>query len=434
MLYIESFVHRVHLAEVVSRWIVNQPQPGDVEKLKEMVNFNSYIARLWVDRLATDLFRSVHGRHPESFITKTKGQLKDFLVENPLDARLRTQELIARYRRFPEDFYRETPYDGRIYYLDEGDRRRYLGSTRIKRFRRIAEKGSRRIVDYMFERIRANADALAEERAKAIGIPKDRLITSPEEQVEEFLHAERRLLKTIRRGTIQHEFPILSIPDVVGIKLVVEEHQRPRLLAALEANPACTLLEQEHHSGRYNAVNLRVAHQIPRQLLLESTPKARHRRMLAYRGFDPDRVGKQYLEFLETAEDHVLLEIIVSSYQESLESEIGRSMHEDRIAQQRANTEYTGHLATNVMYLMDFILALCLAPSSPPVTDVPVKLWVKYVPDTVELLQRGLYNVPVDASFEENHAPPGGDEFADRERQTPSRQGRAPSSPDLPPA
>lgn len=402
MLYIESFVHRVKLAEVVSRWVVNRPRPEDAQKVKEIVNFNSYIARIWVDRLATALFEALWGQPPRSFVCKTKGQLKDFLVQSPRYTNERVQELVTRYRAFPEDFYRDSPFDGRIYYTEQNGHPVYVGSTRIKRFRRIAEKGSRQIVDYMFERIRANADALAEERARKLGIPKHQLITPQEEQVAEFMRAERRLLEMIRQGEIQNEFPILSIPDVVGIKLIAEGAHYEKLVDVLRRDESCKLLEVEHHSGRYNAINMRVAYTIPRKLLGARPPSGRVVKIFNYRGFDAQTLVERYEHFLETAEDHVLLEIIVSDYQEFLESEIGRSMHEDRIFEQRGKRDYNSHLATNVLYLMDLILSLCLSPYSGPVTDVPIKLWVKYMPDTLDRLVRRLYNIPADASFDDH--------------------------------
>jgi hypothetical protein len=404
MLYLESFVHRVRLAEIVSRWMVNQPKPADVAQLKTFVNFNSYVARIWVDLLARDVLAGLYGKEPQSFVTKTKGQLKDFVVEHLNYTNPRIEEMVAKYRRFPEDFYRETPFDGRVYYNTEGGQPVFVGSTRIKRFRRIAEKGARRIVDFMFERIRANADLLAEERAKRLGISKAQLITPPQEMEDEFRHAERRLIKSIKQGTIQSELPILSIPDVVGIKLITEKDQFDRLLALLKASPSCRLLEQEHHSGNYNAVNLRLAHMIPRELLAARPPSGGSLRVLAGRGFDPARVGAQYAEFLAGCEDHVLLEIIVCTYQEFLESEIGRSMHEDRVVSQRAH--YRAHLATNVRYLMDYMLLLCLSPGGDGLQDVPIKLWVKYMPDTIDKMIRGLFDVPTDASFDVNGATP----------------------------
>ena len=401
MLYLESFAHRGALAEVVSRWIVNQPRTGDVAELKRIVNFNSYIARIWGDRLAHDILTHLHGRAPNSFIAKYKGGLKDFVVQNPRKTSPRIQELFDRYQSYPELFFRETPYDGRIYHLDKGGAQAYVGSTRIKRFRRVAEKGSRRIVEYLFQRIRANADAFAEERARSMGIPKANLITPREEMVEEFEHAERRLMQNIRQGTVQHEFPILSIPDVFGLKLITDASELEQLIAFLQASPHYRLIEQEHHTGRYNAINLRLSYRLPKQELLDNPPAGKQLDVFEYRGIPRDRIQDEYIEFVKSSEDHVFVEIICCSYEEFLESEIGRSMHEDRIMQQRRNPEYDDSgLANNVTFLLDYILSLCLAPTTDEVTDVPIKLWVKYMPDTFDRLQRRLFRIPVDASFD----------------------------------
>ena len=402
MLYLESYVHRVRLAEIVSRWMVDQPRPHDVRQLKSIVNFNSYIARIWVDRLVKRLLLKIHGDKPLSFSARNKGQLKDFVVANPNISSRRIDEMITRYKRFPEDFYRETPFDGRVYFNMKGGRPFFVGSTRIKRFRRVAEKGSRRIVDYMFDRIRGHADDLAQARAHSLGIPKHLLITSPEEMEDEFRHAERRLIKSIKKRTIQSEMPVLAIPDVVGIKIITEESNHHSVLDALASDPSHKLLEEERHSGTYNATNLRVAHILPREMLREHPPSGEFLNILESRGFDPDTVKDQYHRFLDEAEDHVLLEIIVSNYQEFMESEIGRSMHEDRVLDQRAHADYRSHMATSVRYLMDYMFTLCVAPEQAPQTEVPIKLWVKYMPDTLDRLIRDLFDVPTDATFEPN--------------------------------
>ncbi|MFH1130840.1 MAG: hypothetical protein V1754_05855 [Pseudomonadota bacterium] len=400
MLALESFIHRDSFAEIVSRWVVNRPIPGDVARLKNIVNFNSYIVRIWLERFARELFTKLHGEPPEDFRATQKGQLKDFIVQNPPYTNDRIQALFTRYQKFPEDYYRETPFDGRIFFLRQNGTPRYVGSTRIKRFRRIAEKGSRRIVEYMFDRIRTSAQAFADERAKSLGIPRHKLVTPQEQMVEEFLHAERRLLKYIRQGTIQQEFQPLSIPDVAGLKVVAEGNQFERLVQILEASPDCAILEQEHHTGKYNAINLKVAHRIPREMLSQNPPNADQRRFLISRGFDSRTILDQYSEFMNTAEDQVLLEIIVSTYQNSLESEIGQSMHEDRVLQQRANRDYSTHLATNVRYLMNYLFSLCLSPTNEEMSNVPIRLWIKYMPDTIDRLVRALYDVPVDGALE----------------------------------
>jgi hypothetical protein len=400
MLYLESFIHRVHFAEIVSRWMVNQPQPSDVRQLKTIVNFNSYIARIWVDHLARRLLRGLYGKEPSSFAAKTKGQLKDFVVEHPLYTNARIEQMFARYRLFPEDFYRQTPFDGRVYFNMESGHPLFVGSTRIKRNRRIAEKGSRRIVDFMFERIREHADDLATERAQRLGITKEQLITPPEEMVEEFRHAERRLIKSIKLRTIQSELPILSIPDVLGVKLIAEQDQFLRLVDVLQEDPACTLLEQEDHSGNYNATNIRVAYMLPMDLLASTPPAGRSLKIMLRRGFNRSEVDTLYQDFLKRAEEHVLLEIIVANFEEFLESEIGRSMHEERVLAQRSNPDYRSPLATSIRYLMDYILSLCLASGIDDPVEVPIKLWVKYMPETIDRLIRDIYDVPSDSSFD----------------------------------
>jgi len=86
----------------------------------------------------------------------------------------------------------------------------------------------------------------------------------------------------------------------------------------------------------------------------------------------------------------VMLEIIVSTFEEYLESEIGRSMHEERVRSQRSHPEYNGHLATNTRYFMQYLLGLCRGAGMPEITNVPIKLWARYMPETIELLIRRL--------------------------------------------
>jgi malate synthase len=390
MLLLGSFLHRQRLAEIITRWMINQPRVGDVRTLKWIVNFNSYLVRVWLDEFARSVLHNVHGVVPTRVRMSTTGQVKDFAVEHPTYTNARIEQMRERYVKFPEDFYRETPIDGGYWLVPVGEAPHLVGCTRIKRFRRIAEKGSRRIVEFMLQRIRANADALAEQRARDRGIAKSQLLTPPEEQAAEFAHAERRVLKSIKRGTIRSELPNSEIPDVAGLKIIVEPSERTRVLDAIVAANTCTILETEDHRGTYNATNLRVAYRVPREMLTRCVPQGEYARVLTSRGIDPNTLDTDYRQFLETGEERVNLEVIVSSFQEYLEAEIGRAMHEERVLAQRSNRQYNAHLATNVRYLMDYIFALCRAPGTFELEDVPIKLWVRYMPDTMERLDRQL--------------------------------------------
>ncbi len=388
MLFLESFVHRDRLAQIIKRWMINRPEPGDTRELKQIINFNTYMSRIWLDRVGRNILDRFHGAPVRWVPIREKGQLKDFVVDHLTYTNKRIEEICNHYRTYPEDYYRETPIDGGMYLLDIGTTERLIALSRLKRFRRVGEKGSRRIVDFILSRIRANATALAEERARLLGVRREQLLSSPDTMVSEFAHAERRLIKSIKRGTIETDLPLLSIPDVAGLKVIIEEHEHNRLLDAIEATGTCVVMEAEHHSGVYSAINLKVAHKIPWDELFARPPAGHALRLLKYRGFDPDTVEREYHDFLSTAEDTVYLEIIVSTFQNFVESELGRSMHEDRVLTQRAHREYNGPVATNVRYLIDFILSLCRSPTMSEIRDVPIKLWVKYMPDYMEHLIR----------------------------------------------
>ncbi len=390
MLRIDSFLHRDELAALLTRWMVDRPQPGDVRRLKEIVNFNLYAARIWVDRLARDIIKDLHHQKPQWIIAHSKGVFKDFAVNNLIYSSPRIEQMVAHYRRFPEDYYRESPIDGGLYTICSQDSKLLAACMRIKRFRRIAEKGGRYMVDYLLQQIRAGAEALADERAREQGTSRDMLSSTPQQMAAEFAHAERRLLKSIREGSITQQLPVLGIPDVVGLKIILEQQRYPELLDSLKSR-GCKIEETEFHSGQYNAINLRVRYPIPRALLLQRPPAQAYRRLLQHRGFDPAQVAETYLKFIESAEDTVQIEIIVSSFSEYLESEIGHGMHEERVLKQRRHPEYHGHLSANIRYWMEYVLSLCRAPTMDDLDELPIKLWGRYLPDTIEQLVRRLH-------------------------------------------
>ncbi|MDF1563714.1 MAG: hypothetical protein P1V51_11770 [Deltaproteobacteria bacterium] len=400
MLDITSYLHRQELTEILSRWMVDHPEPGDVRRLKTIVNFNVYGARLWIDRLVRDLITGLHGEAPASVVLRTKGQLKDFSADHLPFTNPNIERMVAHYRRFPEDYYRETPVDGVYYTLQRAGGEPWLaGLSRIKRFRRIAEKGSRRIVDFMLARIRTAAEELASERAARLGIPAHLLVTGPEQMAAEFAHAERRVIKSIKQGTIREALPALEIPDAVGMKLILERDRLEELLGLLEAHPACTLTEVEEHTGAYAATNLHVSLELPFELLRAHPPTGRYLQVLVSRGFDPAAVPGEWARFLEESEGRASFEIIVAGFEAYLESEIGQTMHEARILSQRASPDYHGPLATNVRYLVNYVFALCRAPRMEDYESLPIKLWSRYMPDTVGYLVRAL-TVSEDLSFD----------------------------------
>lgn len=348
MITINGYLHRRELRDLIRRSMYGNVRPGDGDLLARLVHYNQLFVSRYLHLFAERLFRELHGADLRWRRIGLKGEIKDVLVRHPPYRNPRIVELIGNYEAHPGRFFRETPCRTMLFFRGRDESEDYLGSWRIKRIRRLAEKTARRIIDWIFDAIKSKADRLADERAARLSIPRDLLLSSPEEMEAEFVDAEARFIEDIRRQREIRGAGDLSINDVAGIKVVLEEGEQGRLHEALEAMGACRIMEEERHKGRYNAVNLVVRIEpSPEEVLRAPSPEA-IRTVMAARGVPPRRVDDDFAAFVLSGEKDVYLEIIVSSYEEMLESEIGRCMHEDRIIAQRLRQRYRGHLAKNV--------------------------------------------------------------------------------------
>ncbi|HPQ71905.1 MAG TPA: hypothetical protein PKW95_22470 [bacterium] len=390
MIRMNGFLHRDRLAAIIDHWIMARPElMQEVGDLKWAVNFNAYVSMAILNAFAQTAFAKLYGDEVFFVRAQTKGQMKDLLIQNPPESTTRIEEMIDHYRRYPQDFYRETPVNGLVYFRNENDSR-LLGTARVKRFRRIAEKGGRYLIDFIFQEIKTQADALAAERAERQGIPVEQLNTSNEEQISEFIHAERRILKAIRLGQIASPPPVLPINDILGLKVVIEGVDIDKAIDQIGQCPNISLQEQEKLVGNYNATNLIVRFRWPREEMLKRSPSGEIQSAFRKRGCSRDTT-KAYKKFIESAEDEVTIEVSLISYEEMLESEIGRSMHEERILAQRQNQQYQGSLTRNIEYLMDYLFRFALSTTK-ELNEVPIQLWVRYMPDYIDHILRRLYN------------------------------------------
>jgi len=343
-----------------------------------------------------NLFSFLSGREVWNFEVRTKGQLKDFLLDASPDSNERLECLRTRYRKYPEDFYRSTPFHGKIYCSGAKEHPVYLGHSRIKRFRRVAEKASRRMIQIIFNEIKKSADDLASERALRLGIAKEDLITPAEEQKEEFMHAERRFLKRLRQGMFFPNEAIIksgAIHDVGGVKAIIEEDKTGKLERFFNDMTGYSIVEKEEHSGNYDAVNYIIELRVDKNKLIDNLPDSRAIDILATRGMDRETLISDYKTFVNTAEDNVCLELITSNYQEMAESELGRCMHEERILAQRNQLEYRSSVARNVRYITEYLFHFALSGKK-CIDQLPIKLWEKSMPDTYDYAIRELWDIP----------------------------------------
>jgi hypothetical protein len=400
MIRIDSYLHRTALSELIRRWMYDKVDSADAEFIAQLINFNHLYVLRYLQGFTERIFPELY---PTGIIRRQalrKGDVKDALVARPPYRNERIDELISNYRDFPENFYRDTPFHGMVFFTHRDGVDECIGSSRIKRARRLAEKTARRIIDRVFVNIKRRADVLADERAQRLGIPREHLLTPLQEMEDEFHRAETRLIEDLRHGRPFEGQEDLVINDVAGIKMILDPPPQQRLMDLIESLPESRIIDVEFHNGNYNATNLIIGYRPDRERILAQPVGGITSSLLQARGMQPGQIQQAFTEFVLTGEEEVSLEIIVSNYEETLESEIGRCIHEDRIIKQRLTQQYRGHLSKNIEYLMEYLFAFPMS-SQRELNGLPIKLWNRYLPDYFDEVLKDLFHIPTNGMMDE---------------------------------
>jgi hypothetical protein len=363
-----GFLHRAELRELLGRWLADDDRPGDAVRVKELVNFNSVAIRQVRERLALSLLPAIYGTALGATPVRTKGAVKDLLVGAP-DLSLgpdrdRIRECLERYVRRPELFYRDTPVEGVAYVDPVSGQLRATG--RIKRVRRICDKCSRRILEALVEH-------MAEREAPG---PDD---------------VERRALDWVR-AVVPDEPVTTPIHDVLGFKLLGGEPVLERLLEWIDGRSGMTIVRRKEHRGVFHATNLVVQWRPPWEDIVAVAPRPETQAVLRARGMEGD-LRERFREFVLTGEEFVNLELIVQSYADAMESEIGSSLHEERVIRQRRSGESWGSVAPTVAALTRYLFYFALSRQT-ELHEIPLKLSVRYMPDRLEQVFLSLTDFP----------------------------------------
>lgn len=372
MITINGFLQRDRLHDLICRWMLNQPQPADAVTILELVYFNNAVVARYLSHFCEQLFRELHHCELSREQAFTKGDLKDRIARDLPYPSPRFDSLLRGYASNPGRYYRETPFHGTLYFGAQGKPASYLGSSRVKRIRRLAEKSARRVVDWTFAGLQS-MPAAAEADAALAG-------------------AEASFLAQLRSGDCSSLPGNLVINDVAGVKVILEASRPDPVLAVLQ-QLGCRVLEQEQHTGHYQATNLVIEFRPDKARLLAQPLSSQIALVFAGYGISAAQASQRYAEFIASSEPTVNLEIIVSSYAQMLESEIGSCMHEERIIRQRRNPQYLGQLAQNVEFLMEYLFTFP-ASGRREVGELPLCLWDCYLPDYFDEVLRRLFNVP----------------------------------------
>ena len=76
------------------------------------------------------------------------------------------------------------------------------------------------------------------------------------------------------------------------------------------------------------------------------------------------------------------LELILTTFEDLVESEFGTCIHEQRILDQRDLASDFGRLAQNASSIIEYMLRLATSPTV-DIAELPFKIWGRYIRDTV---------------------------------------------------
>ncbi len=384
-----SFVHRRELLDIAERWFLGRLEAGDALKLTQILICDGYIIGETL-RSFTDLILGEFQARPfQKVAIKSKGELRNAICRCTRHISQRVETLRDLYRTNPDYFYDETPING-VLCIDEHNQ--IIATYRIKRPERIAEKANRRIATWIFQTVQETARNFARSRAISSGVPLDGLFTTQEEMAREFIKAEESIASSFREGTIRFDQTAITIHDVGGIKFLGDREKLAKIEERLRNSSKFDILEREVFHGNYEASSLILDIPWDAEEVCKKFRDSKSWEKYSNRGI-PESVLKRGLEpLLENADPRINIELIFCTFEAMVESELGNSIHEERIIAQRDNKPYKGYIPMNVEFLLDYLFAVGFSPEI-NVESLPIKLWGRYLPDTLVMHIRRLYRL-----------------------------------------
>ena len=384
-MYISAFLHRDQLFEVTNRWLSSRLSPEDPLLITRIINYDGFVAwetlQDFIPSLLTHLGAVPYGIRD---ITRKK-HLKDYICNgyNQGNGSKRIHELISQYRGMPEFFYIGSPVAGKLFHDPENRIRCFC---RFKRVKRIAEKANRYVSTFVFDSVKNTAETILRERNMPLPGP----VHFPPEILSE---AEKRVMKDIRDDGIHLPVQAMTLKDILGMKIVDTGFGEAGIEDAIDSMDNATIVEKEIHTGAYNATHYVVELRVNFDKLCQIFPERADKEALIRRGLPVDSTEADFNAFVRTGVDSVQVDLILTTFDELVESEIGRSMHETRIFKQRGHYAFYGNIPSNIEYILEYMLAIGLSPVT-NIDDIPIKIWGRYLPDTLSHQIRLLYGMP----------------------------------------
>lgn len=399
-MYLSGLIHRDRLFDVASRWLADHVARDDGRILTEIFAFERAITAPVVRGLLGDLARTIRPGELRLTRVTTKDDVRRAIVNACVDPTPRTEQLLAHYREFPEEFFPRTPVHMSLV-TDASNS--LVGMVRRKRIRRIADKVSRKVADLLADEIQAAAKGLAAARAGSAGIELEEMVSTRQQMVDEFAAAERIVADRIRTGRLSLDPDQVRVDDVIGVKIIGSADELARIETALDTRDGTFACESEVHEGSYAGTHFLVDLELPAIERIIARFDGIDWSFAEGRGLSAYHLEERLVDYLSTASSTFRVELILTTLDDLIESEFGRCIHEVRILDQRDRSSYSGRIAQNASSIIEYMLELAISPTV-VVGELPIKIWGRYLRDTVvqalaklQTEEREEWLVPADA-------------------------------------
>jgi len=382
-MYLSAFSHRSEFFEITNRWLSDKLEPEDPLKITRMITYDSFAAWETLLFFINELLQSLTHTTFKKVSISHKKLLKDFICNSSHSKSDHIKSLISEYMEIPEFYYVGSPITGYIYH----DRSNHLLSIcRFKRTRRIAEKAGRYASKYVYNEVKALAKEILNKRTK-------RKIHNQLLLHNDYIEAEKQIMSQIRQNGIKFPVDPMRINDILGTKIIDNGFGENKLESVLTCLPGISIIEKNKHSGNYNAVHYIIEMKVNFDYITDKFKKnSKYQNSIKSR-LPNVPLHEDFIEFVATGADTIHFDLIFTTFEELVESEIGRSMHESRIFLQRQEQELYGNISLNIEYIIEYLLAVGLSPTL-HLDEIPIKIWGRYLPDTLSYRIRRLYQMP----------------------------------------
>lgn len=378
-MYLSGLTHRDQLFDVAARWLADQVQPDDGRILSEIFAFERAITAPTVRRFVTDLCRVRNPRGLYLERVHTKDDAREAIVTAATYPTMRVAELISWYRQLPEEYFPRTPVHMSLVTRGNG---KLVALVRRKRIRRIADKVSRRVRAQLLDEITALADRLAASR------PKSSLMAFSAEESPAGIPrgvrgaAERLVADRIRSGRLVLDPDSQRVDDVIGVKIIGTEQELAHVESRLDELEYTWAFHREVHDGSYVGTHYLVDLELPPKETILASMNGVDWSFADGRGLDIGTRDEAFRAYLVEAARTFRVELILTTFEDLVESEFGDCIHEQRILEQRGLSSTFDRIPTNASYIIEYMLHLAMSPTV-TIDELPIKIWGRYIRDTV---------------------------------------------------